>query len=103
MLQTAVATILVVIVKIVMNRRSQWPRDLRLGSAAAALLGLQVRIPPRAKLSAVSVVCCQVKVSAMGRSFVQRSPTECVVSECDLETSEMRSRPTSAVEPYRNL
>jgi hypothetical protein len=35
-------------------------------------------------LSVVSVVCCQVEVSATGRSLVQRSPTECVwVIECD--------------------
>jgi hypothetical protein len=34
-------------------------------------------------LSVVSVVCCQVEVSATGRSLVQRSPTECGVSECD--------------------
>ena len=25
------------------------------------------------------VVCCQVEISAMGRSLVQRSPTECDV------------------------
>jgi hypothetical protein len=31
-------------------------------------------------------VCCQVEVSAMGRSPVQSSPTECGVSECDRET-----------------
>jgi hypothetical protein len=47
-------------------------------------------------LSTVSVVCCQVQVSATGRSLVQRSPTECGVSECDHETSTMR-----AVEPYK--
>jgi hypothetical protein len=35
----------------------------------------------------VSVVCCQVEVSATGWSLVQRSPTECGVSECDRETS----------------
>ena len=29
-------------------------------------------------------------VSATGRSLVQRSPTECGVSECDLEISTMR-------------
>jgi hypothetical protein len=29
----------------------------------------------------VSVVCCQIKVSATGRSLVQRSPTNCGV--CD--------------------
>ena len=33
-------------------------------------------------LSVVSVVCCQVEVSAMGRSLVQRSPTDCDVSLC---------------------
>jgi hypothetical protein len=49
-------------------------------------------------LSLVNVVCCQVEVSAKG--LVQRSPTECGVSECDLETSTIsRSRPTRAVEP----
>jgi hypothetical protein len=35
----------------------------------------------------VSVVCCQVEVSATGWSLVQRSPTECGVSECDREAS----------------
>jgi hypothetical protein len=31
-----------------------------------------------------NVVCCQVEVSATGRSLVQRIPTECVcVFECD--------------------
>ena len=38
----------------------------------------------------VSVVCCQVEVSAKGRSLVQRSPTECGVSECDREISYRR-------------
>jgi hypothetical protein len=41
-------------------------------------------------LSVVSVVCCQVMVSAFGWSLVQRSPTECGVSECDREVSIMR-------------
>jgi hypothetical protein len=31
-------------------------------------------------MSLVNVVCCQVKVSGTGRSLVQRSPTECGVS-----------------------
>jgi len=31
----------------------------------------------------LSVVCCQVEVYAIGRSPVQRSPTECGVSESD--------------------
>ena len=42
-------------------------------------------------LSVVSVVCCQVEVSVSGRSLVQRSPTECSVSEYDRESSIMRS------------
>jgi hypothetical protein len=48
----------------------------------------------------VIIVCFHVEVSATGRSLAQRSRTECVVSECDLETSTMR-RPgtTRAVEP----
>jgi hypothetical protein len=35
-------------------------------------------------------VCSQVAVSASGLSLVQRSPTECDVSECDREVSIMR-------------
>jgi hypothetical protein len=35
-------------------------------------------------------VCCQVEVSAMDWSLVQRSPTECGVSEYDLETFKRR-------------
>ena len=38
-------------------------------------------------MSLVNVVSCQVEVSATGRSLVQRSPTECGVSECDVEPS----------------
>jgi hypothetical protein len=34
----------------------------------------------------VSVACCQVEVSATGRSLVQRSPTDCGVIGCDKET-----------------
>jgi len=36
------------------------------------------------------IVCSQVEVSASGWSLVQRSPTECGVSECDREASLMR-------------
>ena len=51
-------------------------------------------------LSLVSVVCCHVEMSATGRSLVQRSATECGVSECDLDTSTLRMpRPSSAVQP----
>jgi hypothetical protein len=70
--------------------RSQWPRGLRHGSAAARLHGLRVRIPPAGCLSLVSVVCCHVESSEAGWSLLQRSPTECGVSECDREALLMR-------------
>jgi hypothetical protein len=45
-------------------------------------------------LSVVSVVCCQVEVSATSWSLVQRSPTDCGVSNvCDHETSAKRGGP----------
>jgi hypothetical protein len=33
------------------------------------------------------VVCCQVQISATGRSLFQRSPTDCCVSDYDRGTS----------------
>jgi hypothetical protein len=54
----------------------------------------------RGCLSRVSVVCCQVEVSAMGRSLLQSSPTDRDVPECDLGTSlTRRPRSTRAFEP----
>jgi len=51
-------------------------------------------------LSLANIVYFQVEVSATGRSLVQRSPTECGVSERDIETStRRRPRPTLAVKP----
>jgi len=51
--------------------RSESPRRLSLGYAAAPLLGLRVRIPPEhGYLSVVNVVCSQVSVSATGRSLI---------------------------------
>jgi len=41
----------------------------------------------------------KVDVPATGQSLVQRSPTECGVSECDRGTSERRPGHTRAVEP----
>jgi hypothetical protein len=42
--------------------RYQWPRPLKRGSAAARLLELPFRIPPRVCLSiSFSVVCCHVR------------------------------------------
>jgi len=61
----------------------QCPRGLMRGFATTRLVGLLVRIPPGTKMSLLSVVCCQVDVRAWGRSLVERSLTECGVSECD--------------------
>jgi len=41
-------------------------------------------------LSPVNLACFHVEISATDRSLVQRSPTECGVSECRLETSVVR-------------
>jgi hypothetical protein len=41
-------------------------------------------------LSLVNIVCCQLGVSVLGISLVQRSPTKCGVSERDREASIMR-------------
>jgi hypothetical protein len=51
-------------------------------------------------LSVAIFVCCQVQVSVTGWSLVQRSPTECGVSEYDLENStRKRPRLTRVVDP----
>jgi hypothetical protein len=55
--------------------------------------------PAGARLSVLSVVCCQVEVSASDRSPIQRSPTECGVSEYDREVSMRMPWPTRAVQP----
>jgi hypothetical protein len=53
-------------------------------------------------MSLVSVVCCQVELSALSQSLVQRSPNECNVSECDHKTSIIRGHcPLGAVEPWK--
>jgi hypothetical protein len=51
--------------------------------ATARLLRVRVRIPPGIWMSVANVVCYQVEISATGRSLVQRSRTECGLSECD--------------------
>jgi hypothetical protein len=47
-----------------------------------SIAGIAGSNPPRGHgcLSFVNAVCCQVEVSATGRSLVQRSPTDCGVS-----------------------
>jgi hypothetical protein len=68
-----------------LHHRSQWPSGLRRGSAADRLLWM-VRIPPgHGCLSVVSVVCCQVEVSATGWFLVQRKPTDGGVSLCVIQ------------------
>jgi hypothetical protein len=58
----------------------QWPRGLRRRCAAARLLGSRFRIPPGAWIFFYcECLCCQVEVSAKGRSLVQRSPADCGV------------------------
>ena len=88
--------IIIIIITTITNCRSQWPRGLRRRSTAARLLRSWVRIPPEAWMSVLSVVCCQVEVSATSWSLVQRSPTDCGVSLCELEktkSSWMRRKP----------
>ena len=41
-------------------------------------------------LSVVSAVCCQLEVPVTGRTLIQRSSTECGVSECDRGMSKKR-------------
>ena len=48
----------------------------------------------------VSVVCCQVEVSASGRSLVQRSPTECGVSNERVMTRNRVEAPPQKKEIY---
>ena len=42
-------------------------------------------------MSFVIVMFCRAEISATSRSYVQRSPTDCGESECDLETSTQRA------------
>ena len=56
--------------------RFQWPSGLRRGSVVARFLGLRVRIPPTALMSSLEDCVSSGRRSAMGRSLVQRSPTD---------------------------
>ena len=72
--------------------RSQWPRGLRLGSAAARLLRSWVRIPPGA-WKFVCCECCVLSGRGLSVDLITR-PQEsyrlwCVIV-CDLETSRKR-------------
>jgi hypothetical protein len=81
-----VAVLYVVTVNIIISLKYDFINNYVSHRACVRLLGLWFRIPPGfGYLSLVSVVCCQVEVSASGWSFIQRSPTE-----CDREASTMR-------------
>jgi hypothetical protein len=54
-------------------------------------------------LSLVSVVCCQVEVSAMGWSLVQRSPTECGVSQKCVIAKPRKMRRPRPLRGYRAI
>jgi hypothetical protein len=60
---------------------TQWPRGLRRRSAAERFAGIVDSNPTGGMkfFSLVQCLCCQVEVSATGRSLVQRSPTDCGV------------------------
>jgi len=66
------------------RRRFQWPRGLRRGSVAAQLPGLR-----HGHLPLVSVVRCQLEVSALDWSLVQES-FRVLFTECHCEISIMR-------------
>jgi hypothetical protein len=63
------------------------------GRSLAGIAGRESR-QGHGYLSVVSVVCCQVEVSATGRSLVQRSSSACGVCKYDSEASIIR-RPWS--------
>jgi len=60
-----------------------------------SLAGITGSNPTGGCLPLVSVVCCQVEVSASGRSFVQKGTNECGMTECDREASTVRRRWTT--------
>jgi len=64
--------------------RSLRPRDLKAWVCGCLFAGIVGSNPAEGGrfVSLVIVVCCQVDVCATSRSFVQRSPTDCGVSEC---------------------
>ena len=82
--------------------RSQWPRGLRRGSAAAGLLGLWVRIPPEAWMSDYCE-CWVLSGRGLCNGLITRPEEPCrvwCVVVCDHEPSTLRMPwPTRAVAP----
>ena len=67
-----------------------------------SLAGTVVSNPAGVRFSFVCVVVCQVEVSLSDRSIVQRSPTDCGVSECDHEALIVRPWLTTDCAPREN-
>jgi hypothetical protein len=90
----------------VVSSRSQWPRGLRRGSTAARLLGLWVRIPPRAWMS-VSCECCVLSGRGLCDELVPQpeESTDCGVSKKCVIVKPRKMRrprpPQGAVEPLK--
>jgi hypothetical protein len=66
-----------------------WSNKWVCGRSLAGIVGWNATEVMDVCLCLVSVVCCQVEISATGRSLVQRSSTECGVSEYHSRTSTM--------------
>ena len=79
------------IITIIIIKGSRWPRDLRHGFATAHLLGLRVRISPRAWKS-VSCECCVLSDIGLSDGPITRPGMSYRVgmSGCNLETSSIR-------------
>jgi hypothetical protein len=88
----------------VLSNPSQWPCNLRVGLQPLPCWDCGFEsYRGHGCLSFVSVVCCQVQVSASGSATVQRSPVGCHVSECYHEASTvMRPWPTRACHAMNN-
>jgi len=69
--------------------RHQWPRS-KAWVSCNSLAGITGSKPAGFMNVCLMSLYCHVEVSATGWSLVQKSPTDCGVSECDYEASIMR-------------
>jgi len=74
------------------NGRSRWPRDLRCSTVATRLLGLQVRIPPRKRIS-LSCQSCVLSGRRLCDGPIHRQESYGVLCVCgDFEAPPNRRR-----------